>query len=244
MSPSASPTTWLVSGTSRGIGFEIVKQLLESPNNLVLAGCRTPEKATALHGLKDGAKGTLHVIQLDVANVDSVRAVPKAIAPILGESGLDHLINNAGMGKEDTPLTLDPDVFIETVWTNTLGPALLTQACISFLDKGKEKKVINISSTLGSVASAHQFDHLGPGGAASYSISKAALNMFTYKLKLERPDLTAITMCPGWVKTDMGTQAADLEPAESVASILKVITSVTAADSGKYLSHKGTVIPW
>lgn len=83
--------------TSRGIGFEIVRQLLESPNNLVIAGCRTPEKATALHGLKDGAKGTLHVIQLDVADVDSVRAVPKAIAPILGESGLDHLINNAGM---------------------------------------------------------------------------------------------------------------------------------------------------
>lgn len=83
--------------TSRGIGFEIVKQLLESPNNLVIVGCRTPEKATALNGLKDAAKGTLYVIQLDVADVDSVRAVPKAIAPILGESGLDHLINNAGM---------------------------------------------------------------------------------------------------------------------------------------------------
>ncbi|OJT08358.1 hypothetical protein TRAPUB_743 [Trametes pubescens] len=250
--------------TSRGIGLEITRQLLESPNNLVIAGCRTPEKATALNGLKSGAKGTLHVIQLDVADFDSVRAVLKAITPILGESGLDYLINNAGIvriitiprtlrcslislamqGKEDTPLTLDPEVFLETLRTNTVGPALLTQACMPFLDKGQEKKVINITSTLGSIASADMFKHLGAGGVATYSISKAALNMLTYKLKLERPDLIAIALCPGWVKTDMGTQAADLEPAESVVNILKVVTSATAADSGKYLSHTGTVIPW
>lgn len=77
--------------------------------------------------------------------------------------------------------------------TNTLGPALLTQACIAFLDKGKEKKVVNISSTLGSVASADQFGHLGPGGAASYSISKAALNMFvrsSHTRAAIRPSLT------------------------------------------------------
>ncbi|OJT08363.1 hypothetical protein TRAPUB_740 [Trametes pubescens] len=241
MSSSVRQTAWLIPGTSRGIGLEITRQLLECPNNLVIAGCRNPEKAAALNGLKSGAKGTLHVIQLDVADFDSIRAVPKAIAPILGEIGLAYLINNAGIGKEDTPLTLDPEVFLETLRTNTVGPVLLTQACMPFLNKGKEKKVINVTSTLGSIASADMFNHLGAGGVATYSISKAALNML---LKLERRDIVAIALCPGWVKTDMGMQAADLEPAESVVNILKVVTFAMAADSGKYLSHIGTVIPW
>ncbi|OJT03939.1 hypothetical protein TRAPUB_4340, partial [Trametes pubescens] len=82
---------------SRGIGLELVKQLLESPNNLVIAACRTPEKAVALNALKSSAKGSLHVIRLEVTDFDSVRAVPQAIAPILGEHGLDYLINNAGI---------------------------------------------------------------------------------------------------------------------------------------------------
>ncbi len=82
---------------SRGIGLELVKQLLESPNNLVIAACRTPEKAGALNALKSSSKGSLHVIRLEVTDFDSVRAVPQAIAPILGEHGLDYLINNAGI---------------------------------------------------------------------------------------------------------------------------------------------------
>ncbi|OJT08362.1 C-factor [Trametes pubescens] len=97
---------------------------------------------------------------------------------------------------------------------------------MTFLDKGKEKKVLNISSTLGSIAKADLFEHLRSGGAASYSISKTALNMLTYKLKLERPDLIVITLCPGWVKT--GGENAILEAKESIAGIIKVVTSATA----------------
>ncbi|EIW54625.1 NAD-P-binding protein [Trametes versicolor FP-101664 SS1] len=241
MSSTTRQTTWLITGASRGIGLELTRQLLESPNNLVIAACRTPEKATALSALKSSAKGTLHVVKLQVDEFDSIRALPKAIAPILGDGGLDYLINNAGILKDDTPLTLDPEVLLETLRTNTVGPALVTQVAVPFLEKGATKKVLNISSTLGSIASAETF---GKGTVTSYSISKAALNMLTYKLKQERPDFIAITLCPGWVKTDMGTQAAQLEPAESVAGILKVITGATAADSGKYLSHSGAVIPW
>ncbi|OJT09959.1 hypothetical protein TRAPUB_13557 [Trametes pubescens] len=241
MSSSTSQNTWLITGASRGIGLELVRQLLESPANLVVAACRTPEKATALSGLKSSAKGSLHVIKLEVTDFDSMRAVPKALEPILGGSGLDYLVNNAGILKPDTPLTLDPEVLLETLRTNTVGPALLTQVCVPFLDKGKTKKIINITSTLGSIASADAF---GPGAVASYSMSKTALNMLTYKLKLERPDLVAITLCPGWVKTDLGGEGALLEPKESIAGIIKVATSTTAADSGKFLRYNGEVVPW
>lgn len=75
----------------------------------------------------------------------------------------------------DTPLTIDPEVLLQTLRTNTVAPALLSQVCMPALDKGKEKKILNISSTLGSIASADEF---GAGTTASYSMSKAALNMF------------------------------------------------------------------
>ncbi|CDO69106.1 hypothetical protein BN946_scf185042.g8 [Trametes cinnabarina] len=239
--PSAThPTTWLVTGASRGIGFELVRQLVASPENLVVAACRNPAKATALNNLKALAKGTLHVVQIDVSDFDSIRASAKQLEPILGELGLDYLVNNAGVLYPDTAFTLDPETLLETVRTNAAGPALLSQVCLPFLEKGRRKVILHISSTGGSLQTT-----LGVGARlASYCMSKAALNMLTLKQKAERPDLTVLTMCPGWVKTDMGGKEAQLEPEESVAGILKVVTSVTLADSGKYLRYNGEVIPW
>ncbi len=83
-------------------------------------------------------------------------------------------------------------MFLETLRTNTVGPALLTQACMPFLDKGKEKKVLNISSTLGSIAKADHFEHLRSGGAASYSISKTALNMLVCTLRRQDRELSLV----------------------------------------------------
>lgn len=90
---------WLISVSvcraNRGIGLELVRQLLASPANLVVAAVRSHEKAKTLMGLEEGAKGTLHVVQLDVADFDDVRGFPARLAPILGDTGLDYLINNA-----------------------------------------------------------------------------------------------------------------------------------------------------
>ncbi|KAL1946099.1 hypothetical protein VTO73DRAFT_15226 [Trametes versicolor] len=232
---TARPTSWLVTGASRGIGFEIVRQLLSSPTNVVVAAARTPEKATALKDLQKTAKGTLHVIKLDVSDFESIRASAKDLLAILGDNGLDYLINNA---------------------------AVVALPC---LEKGMEKQILHISSTGGSIGTA---GHVG-SRFGSYSMTKAALNMLVrpyhllssvcvavfliayitssrqaYKQKLERPDFTVITLCPGWVKTDMGGEGAQLEPHESVAGILKKITSATTADSGKYLRYNGETIPW
>ncbi|KAL1948593.1 hypothetical protein VTO73DRAFT_10399 [Trametes versicolor] len=240
MSSPTRLTTWLVTGASRGIGLELVRQLLESPANLVVAACRTPETATTLGELNATAKGILHTVKLDVSDSDNVQASAKELEPILGETGLDYLINNAGIAEGGNAFALNPDVLMRTFRTNVVGPALVSQAFLPFLEKSEKKTILNISSSGGSLAIAAQVGTRN----TSYAMSKAALNMLTYKQKVERPDITLITMCPGWTKTDMGGQDAMLEPKESVAGILKVITSVTPADSGKFLRYNGEEVPW
>lgn len=74
-----------------------MKQLVAVPTNVVVAACRNPDKATALAELKSSAKGTLHLVQLDVSDFDNIRALPKQLEPILGSTGLDYLISNAGI---------------------------------------------------------------------------------------------------------------------------------------------------
>ncbi|KAL1946992.1 hypothetical protein VTO73DRAFT_13953 [Trametes versicolor] len=243
MSATARPTTWLITGANRGIGLELVHQLLTSPSNLVVAACHSPDKASALTELKKSANGTLHVVQLDVSDFDNICALPAQLEPILGSSGLDYLISNTGIWIDDTAFTLDPDTLLTLVRTNAAGPALLTQVVLPLLSAAPTRKVLHISSTGGSIGSVAQspqeFARL-----ASYPISKAALNMLVVKQQVERPDITFITLCPGWVQTDMGGEGAVLTPEQSIAGIIKVITTATTEDSGKFLRFDGASIPW
>ncbi|KAI0628100.1 NAD-P-binding protein [Trametes polyzona] len=243
MASTARPTTWLVTGASRGIGLELVRQILQDQNNLVIAACRNPETASGLRKLKDTAKGSLHIVQLDVSDVDNIRALPRKVEPILGETGLDYLISNAGINALDTAFTLDPEVLLNVFRVNVVGPAVLSQVLLPYLEKGRTKKILHISSAAGSIGYAKDIMK-DVQRLATYPISKAALNMLAYKQKVERPDFTVITLCPGWVKTDMGGPQGLLEPEESIAGILKVITSATLADSGKYLRYNGQELPW
>ncbi|KAI0816809.1 NAD-P-binding protein [Trametes gibbosa] len=237
------PTTWLISGANRGIGFELVRQLLEYPTYIVVAAVRNPEKATELAILKVAAKGTLHIVQLEVSDFDNVRALPKKLEPILSDTGLDYLVNNAAIFKQDTAFTLEPEKLLELLRVNTVGPALVSQVLLPLLQRGTAKSITNISSTAGSIAVIEEIE--GPIKLnTSYPISKTALNMLGYKQRLEQPDFTILSLCPGWVKTDMGGQSAMLEPQESVAGIIRVIASATPAKSGKFINYAGKEIAW
>ena len=119
MSSSKSETVWFVTGyandlahfvftnlichrshvhrTSRGIGLEITKQLLQSPDNIVLAACRTPSKADALQALTASAGARLHILRLDVDDTQSINDAAGEAAQIVGDKGIDYLINNAGI---------------------------------------------------------------------------------------------------------------------------------------------------
>ncbi|KAI0628089.1 NAD-P-binding protein [Trametes polyzona] len=243
MSSQTRPTTWLVTGTSRGIGLEIARQLAENPNNVVVATCRTPSKATALNALKDTAKGKLHVVGLDVSDFDEIRALLAVLEPILGEYGLDYLINNAATYTQDTAFTIDPETMVDVYRVNAVAPALLSKVLLPLLEKAGTKKILNISSTsasfqaAGTLAPIHQ-------KITAYSMSKSALNMLTYRQKVDRPDFTVIALCPGWVKTDMGGDEALLDPQESISGIIDVITKATTADSGRFLRYNWEELPW
>lgn len=95
--PSQTRILLETSRANRGIGFEIVRQLLESSSNIVVATCRDLEKATALYDIGKASQGTLYVLKLDIGDFDSVRASASTLEKVLGGTGLDYLINNAGI---------------------------------------------------------------------------------------------------------------------------------------------------
>ncbi|KAI0330780.1 NAD-P-binding protein [Cubamyces sp. BRFM 1775] len=235
-----SQYTWLITGTNRGIGFGIVKQLIESPTNVVLATCRNPSQATALAHLAESAGGRLHIVQLDISDDASVRHSVEQAWSIVGESGIDYLINNAGAIEEvwTVPSTMDLNALNREFQVNVLGPARVYQAYLPLVVKSQKKTIVNISSNLGSIGCNRGIM------ATSYSITKNALNMLTYKEHVERPDLIVIALDPGHVKTDMGGPTAPLEVPESAAGLLDVIGKLKPEDSGKFFSFRGEVHPW
>ncbi|KAI0338162.1 NAD(P)-binding protein [Trametopsis cervina] len=231
--------TWLVTGTSRGIGLEFVKQLLDSPTNVVIAACRNPDKAIALTELKNSTQGSLYVVQLDTSSVPSIEAVVPTIRDIVGDRGLDYLINNAGVNVgADTAFNFEVTDLIDTFTTNVLGPAHLAQVLLPLIEQSQKKFILNFSSGLASMGLNH-----APVNA-TYSISKTAVGMLTHKQAKAKPELTVIAVDPGWVKTDMGGPRAVMEPWESVEAILKLVARSTAEVSGKFFLYDGKELPW
>ncbi|PCH39148.1 NAD(P)-binding protein [Wolfiporia cocos MD-104 SS10] len=236
MSDSA---TWLITGTSRGIGLELVRQLVTSPSNTVVATCRDPARAAGLQALKANAKGALHIVALDVSDEASIHSSVAPVVEILGERGLDYLYNNAAINEgNDSAFEFSYERLLATLSANVAGPALLAQVYLPLLEKGHRKVIVNMTSGLASIS-------LDFGGKnATYSVSKTALNMLTYKQAKARPDLIAYVIDPGWVKTDMGGPGAMTEPHETVAAQLKLATSATAQNSGRFYGHNGQEIGW
>ena len=229
----------LVTGANRGLGLELVRQLLAAGSHVV-AACRHPGKATALNTLAGEYPGRLHVLPLDVAEPKTHAELARELPLVLGDEGrLDLLVNNAGVlhsGERFGHLTatnLD-----DSFRTNAAGPLLLTQALAPLLADGA--KVVNLSSRLGSVGLTTRF------GTPSYNISKAALNMATALMARALADrgIAVIALSPGWVRTDMGGKDAELEPAQAMAGLLRVAEGLGPDDSGRFLDWQGDSVPW
>ncbi len=229
----------LVTGANRGLGLEFVRQLLAAGGHVV-AACRQPGRATALNTLAGEHPGRLHVLPLDVAAPKSQAELARELPLVLGEDGrLDLLVNNAGVlhsGERFGQLTL-PN-FEDSFRINAAGPLLLTQALAPHLADGA--RVLNLSSDLGSVGTITRF------GTPSYSISKAAQNMATVLLANALADrgIVVTALHPGWVRTDMGGEGGELEPADAVAALLRTAAGLVAADSGRFLDRNGGPMPW
>jgi len=224
-------TTVLITGANRGIGLEFVRQYAEAGAE-VIACCRHPDSAETLADLAARYPGRIEVIALDVGDPVQIAAA----AAVIGDRPIDILINNAGVyGPSDT----DPEAWLETFRINAIAPVLVSHALKGNLLRGHDKKLVVITSQLGSTAK-------NTGGMYAYRSSKAALNNVMYGLSRDwAGDGVLIGIFhPGWVKTDMGGKDAPVIPEDSVRGLRQRIVEMAKANSGAYRDYAGVALPW
>jgi NAD(P)-dependent dehydrogenase (short-subunit alcohol dehydrogenase family) len=228
----------VITGANRGLGLALAHRYHER-GDVVLAGCRRPGDAAELRALTD------HVHALDLGDEASI----DAFAAALGDDAIDVLINNGGIdgrslgaGDDDRDvLQLSPEHFMGEIRVNTLGPLLLVRALLDRLQAAARPRIVNVSSQVGSMEIAARM-----GRDIGYTASKAALNMVSVKLagRLREDGVVVVSLHPGYLRTDMGSASADLDPAEAAADIADLADRLTLAESGSFLRWDGSVHPW
>ena len=246
-----NPRNILLIGGNRGIGLQLVKDLLQLKPNKLLVTCRQPGAAAELQELSQ-ANSNIVILELDVAKVLKEDKVPQFVSEVesaLEGEGLNLFINNAGvLIREHIDLPTLTDVFT----VNAFAPLILTKALIPLLKKAAQGSgdqsglrlsragVVNITSKVGSIEDNKK------GGNYLYRGSKIALNMFTKNLSIEYgPDgILFLLLHPGWVKTDMGGPNALISTEESVQGMMQVMEKCTEVDQCKFYDFAGKEHPW
>ncbi|CZF81291.1 C-factor [Grimontia celer] len=226
--------TIVVTGASRGIGLELVKTYL-AKGDKVIATYRSPEPPSTLTLLQGTNQLTLH--PLEVTDSQSI----EAFAASLEDTHIDVLVNNAGIIGPDHQSYSDMDVqgWKQTFEINTIAPLIITNALLSHLKKSRSPKVLTISSQMGALSRESI-------GMFAYRSSKAAVNkvMQVLALELKAEGIIVCPVHPGWVKTDMGGDEADITVQESAEGIVKLSQSLTMNDSGKFFTWEGHEHAW
>lgn len=227
--------TALVTGANKGIGFEVARELARLGLRVFL-GARNPAAGRAAAD-KLNAAGSVSFLEIDVSNVDSIQRAAKDVARETDR--LDVLVNNAGvlLDEDKDALTITPEIFETTLRTNTLGPWLVAQAFVSLLKKSTAPRIVNVSSGGG------QLEDGADGWAPAYCVSKTALNGVTVQLAAALPKFAVNSVCPGWVRTDMGGENATRSVAEGAATIVWLATDAPHDLTGKFVKDR-KVIPW
>ncbi|MFN4277223.1 MAG: SDR family oxidoreductase [Ferrovibrio sp.] len=224
--------TLLITGANRGIGLEFVRRYA-ADGWRVIACCRDPQSASTLQAVP----GKVVMEKLDVADYVAVDRLAKAYA----DTAIDLLLNNAGIyGNRDGALNIsDFDAYLKVLQVNSVAPMKLALATLPSLKKAKAAKIATISSRMGSITH-------GAGGSYVYRASKAAINaaMHNLALDLKPAGITCIVLHPGWVKTDMGGQGADITVETSVTGLKKAIDGAELKDTGKFFNYDGSELPW
>jgi len=235
----------LVTGANKGIGFEVARQLARKGFRVFL-GARNREagRAAAEKLRQEGEKGRTNeghdvvtVLQIDVADAESVERAAEEFSR--HSDRLDALVNNAGIlldGDKDV-LTVTPATFETTLRTNTLGALLVAQAFVPFLKKSDSPRIVNVSSGGGQLAGG------ADGWAPAYCISKTALNSVTAQLAAALPKFAVNSVCPGWVRTDMGGPNATGSVGEAATGIVWLAVDAPQNETGKFWRDR-KVIPW
>ena len=236
----------LVTGATRGIGFETVRQLAQHGVHVILAG-RDKAKAVAAalelqsHGLD------VEAIALDVTDANSIAGAAREVEAKHGH--LDILVNNAGVLVDDAqkkPSEQSLDTWRKTFDTNVFGLVAVTQGFLPLLRKSDAGRIVNVSSILGSITLHNDpnspiYDFKVP----AYNVSKSAVNAWTVQLAYELRD-TAIkvnTIHPGYVKTDMNKGEGAIDIPEGAKTSVDLALIDKSGPTGSF-SHLGQPLPW
>ncbi len=227
----------VVTGTNRGIGLELTRQLLARGDE-VEALTRDPDRARDLHALLPSHGASLKIMACDVGSDSSVRTYARTRPRV----PVDLLINNAALyGTSPGLENLEISELVQLFDVNAAGAVRMTKALFNALRDGKGRKLAHITSSMGSLGENTS------GGYYAYRMSKAALNMFSVTLaeEVRKHGLISVVINPGWVQTDMGGPGAPVPVRDSAAGLLRLIDRLTPADSGKFLDYRvGAEIPW
>lgn len=252
-------SSYLITGSSRGLGLELVKFLAEKPIaqvRIIFAAAR--RQTPGLADLTKQYPGRVVFVPLEVTSEESVKAAVPEVEKALGsKEGLDVLINNAGILNITPGGIAEMTDLMNTLDVNVNGVQRVTAAFLPLLRKGSRKLVINVTSTVGSIALAKHFYRLP---APAYKISKTALNMLTaqWALAFAEEGFTFMAISPGYLKTDMGSDAADLPVEVGVKAVLEIVDHATKEKNGKffdiyvpgwsnegeYQTYRGEEVPW
>lgn len=235
MNERSSPIV-VVTGGNRGIGFEICRQLAGRGARVILTA-RKPEAGEAAVKKLAAQKVAAQFHPLDVTSAESITGLRDYLEKTHGR--LDVLVNNAGIiAKGDAPaLDIDLATVRTALETNAFAPLRLSQALAPLLRRSKTPRIVNVSSGMGALSEME-------GGYAAYRISKTALNAVTAIFAAELRGVVAVnSVCPGWVKTDMGGFNADRDMAEGAATPVWLALDAPQDLTGKLLRDR-KVIPW
>ena len=223
--------TALVTGANKGIGREVARQLAAKGFHIFVGARdrRAGRKAADEIG-KRGENATF--LEIDVSDNSSVVAAADMFAKAADH--LDVLVNNAGIiaDGDDAILDISDDLLRKTLETNTLGALRMTRAFVPSLIKSKAPRVINVSSGGGQLTGG------ADGWAPAYCISKTALNGVTSQLATALPKFAVNSVCPGWVRTEMGGQNATRSVEEGADTIVWLATDAPQELTGKFLRDR------
>ena len=221
----------LIIGANRGLGLEFAKQYSNKENN-VFATTRNKNNAKELYSIKN-----IKVFELDL---NSDKSLDNFIKDISSQK-IDILIHNAGIFRDEQ---LDEDLNIDA-WMNELRinaviPIILARKLKSNLQMGLSKKIVFISSQMGSI------DDNYSGRFYFYRSSKSALNSAAKSLSIDWKEdgISILILHPGWVKTDMGGNSAKLEIPDSISQMIRVIQDLNLANSGSFVNYAGEKLEW
>jgi NAD(P)-dependent dehydrogenase (short-subunit alcohol dehydrogenase family) len=228
--------TALITGANKGVGHEVARQLAAKGFH-VFVGARNAKagrKAAEEIARKCG-KATF--LEIDVADNDSVTTGACEFSKI--ENHLDVLVNNAGIivDGDNAILEISDDLFRKTLETNTLGALRVTRVFVPLLRKSKAPRVINVSSSGGQLTCG------ADGWAPAYCISKTALNGVTVQLAAALSKFAVNSVCPGWVRTEMGGENASRSVEEGADTIVWLASEAPQKVTGKFLRDRKE-IPW